>query len=263
MGQNGWIPRNPPECSAMYVGKREPHNQMRRDTRTDADVHVARTRTDTDLRMHTRTDTGPRVTRTCHTRGWTRAPMSQEHAVHTDGCGPPQKHAAHADWTSALRMHATMWTSIPVMSLTVGCPLQNPSPHLPNPPRLLLSNCLATWNAWSYKYRPQHVEHFQHPPLFIDSTRSFATLTSPPSSCSFLFLHHPLLMKTRTKNKSKHPAAPIMTPGQLAAAGIPQPQKRKRQPTKDQRIAALEEDLRATRELLQMVRTLFFAPQTH
>ena len=72
-------------------------------------------------------------------------------------------------------------------------------------------------------------------------------------------------MKTRPKNKSKHPAAPIMTPGQLAAAGIPQPPKQKRQPTKDQRIAALEEDLRATRELLRMVCASFltFVPQIH
>ena len=48
-----------------------------------------------------------------------------------------------------------------------------------------------------------------------------------------------------------------MTPAQLAAAGIPVPQsKNPKKPTKDQRIAALEEDLHITRELLQTVQYL-------
>ncbi|KAF9791047.1 hypothetical protein BJ322DRAFT_1104702 [Thelephora terrestris] len=55
---------------------------------------------------------------------------------------------------------------------------------------------------------------------------------------------------TRTKNKSKHPAAPVMTPRQLVSAGISKPRPRK-QPTKDQRIAALEDELRAMQEQLQ------------
>lgn len=69
-------------------------------------------------------------------------------------------------------------------------------------------------------------------------------------------------MNTRAKNKSKHPAAPIMTSAQLAAAGIaqPQPKRHRKAPTKNQRIADLEENLRAAEELLQMVRTSFSLP---
>ena len=56
------------------------------------------------------------------------------------------------------------------------------------------------------------------------------------------------LMKARQANKSKHPATPIMSPAQLAAAGISQPKTKKpRKQTKDQRLATLEEDLCATR----------------
>lgn len=59
-------------------------------------------------------------------------------------------------------------------------------------------------------------------------------------------------MVTRAKNKTTHPAACVMSPAQLAAAGIPAPplKRSQKKPTKDERIAALEEDLRATRELL-------------
>ena len=207
---------------------------------TDVDLHVAKT---CCTRGQTRTST-----KTCRTHGWTWTSVSQK--------------------LRTVNVHHNTWTSISIMSFTPGCPLHaNPSPHFPNPPQLLFSNCLAAWSAQSYKYHQQHVEHLQHPPLFIEiSTHSFTTFAGSLSSCSFLPTHpHSLLMKTRTKSKSKHPAAPIMTPGQLAAAGIPQPQKRKRQPTKDQRIAALEEDLRATRELLRMVCVpfSFFIPQTH
>jgi len=79
---------------------------------------------------------------------------------------------------------------------------------------------------------------------------------APSSHLLFLSYPHLLSMKTCAKNKSKHPAAPVMTPAQLAAAGISQPQKcPRRKQTKDQQIAALEEDLRTTRELLQAVST--------
>jgi hypothetical protein len=69
-------------------------------------------------------------------------------------------------------------------------------------------------------------------------------------------------MKTRAGNKEKRPAASVMTPAQLAAAGIsdPRPKKPQKKPTKDQRIAALEENLRITRELLQ---TVIFPPLLH
>ena len=58
--------------------------------------------------------------------------------------------------------------------------------------------------------------------------------------------------KTRAKNKSSHPAAPIMTPTQLRTAGISVPQPKKKQ-TKSQRISALEEDNRIRDDLLRMV----------
>ena len=76
---------------------------------------------------------------------------------------------------------------------------------------------------------------------------------SSASLLTLFFLPTQPPMKTHAKNASKHPAAPDMTPAQLAAAGIPQPKHPQRKPTKDQRIAALEEDLRMARELLQMV----------
>ena len=86
-------------------------------------------------------------------------------------------------------------------------------------------------------------------PLYL-SPFSLTPLLRPP----LLSYPHFLSMNTRAKNKSKHPAAPVMTPAQLAAAGISQPQKRPaRKQTKAQQIAALEEDLRVTQELLQVV----------
>ena len=111
-----------------------------------------------------------------------------------------------------------------------------------------------------YKHPWQHIDHHQHSSLFIKNlVHSFETPTNSHSLWSLLCPYlRSLIMKTRQKNKSKHPAAPIMTPGQLAAAGIPQPLKQPRwQPTKDQCIAALEEDLRLTRELLHVVLTPF------
>jgi len=56
-------------------------------------------------------------------------------------------------------------------------------------------------------------------------------------------------MKTHAKNQSWHPVAPIMTTAQLAAAGLSQPKKPKKQ-TKANHIATLKEDLHATQELL-------------
>ena len=94
-----------------------------------------------------------------------------------------------------------------------------------------------------YKHSQYQVDYRQHFPLFTESfVHSFATSTNSPLPHPLFHPHSCLLaMKTRAKNKSKHPAAPIMTPRQLAAAGIPQPLTRpRRQPTKDQRIAALE-----------------------
>ena len=171
--------------------------------------------------LHTRTDMDLRVGNVPHT--WTETDLCVgKHAAHADGRGLPCRKTLHRE-----RRHDTQ-TSTSIMSLTLGCPLHaNSSPCFPNSPRLLFSNHLATWSAQSYKYHQQYVKHLQHPPLFIEiSTHSFITFTSSLSSFSFLLtLPHLLLMKTRPKNKSKHPAAPIMTLGQLAVAGIPQPPK--------------------------------------
>ena len=86
-------------------------------------------------------------------------------------------------------------------------------------------------------------------PAIYPHSHSFIALT-----LSSLFSTRPS-MKTREKNKSKHPAASVMTPAQLAAAGIsqPQPARPRKKLTKDQWIAALEEDLCVTRELLETV----------
>ena len=48
---------------------------------------------------------------------------------------------------------------------------------------------------------------------------------------------------TRPKNKSSHPGAPDMTPSQRTLAGIAPPKKK--QPSKDQQIAALKDELHA------------------
>ena len=104
----------------------------------------------------------------------------------------------------------------------------------------------------------------------INASSRPLTITSIPD-CSLPFLipffysnvlsHFYLSsMKTCAGNQGKHPAVAVMTPTQLAAAGIPAPLPKKKKLSKDQRIAALEEDLRVTRELLQMVRTFSSSP---
>ena len=101
---------------------------------------------------------------------------------------------------------------------------------------------LVPWPSIKTPSGPSTVVNIPHY-LSLSSASLFALFflpTQPP-------------MKTRAKNASKHPAAPDMTPAQLAAAGIPQPKRPQKKPTKDQRIATLEEDLRMARELLQMV----------
>ena len=107
---------------------------------------------------------------------------------------------------------------------------------------------MTLWRSKPHINPPDKPVHRRQHPLYLS-----------PSHLSFTCLSHlPVLahppMNTRTKNKSKHPAAPTMTPGQLAAAGISKRQpKRYKKQTKDQCIAALEEDLRATQELLRTV----------
>ena len=107
-----------------------------------------------------------------------------------------------------------------------------------------------------------HINTSSGPLAIASIPRHSSPLLTPFFYSNFLFLSHfyPSSMKTRTSNQGKHPAASVMTPTQLAAAGIPAPLPKKKKPTKDQRIAALEEDLRVTRELLQMVSTFFPPP---
>lgn len=99
-----------------------------------------------------------------------------------------------------------------------------------------------------------HVEHIntaqiflelpQHPLIFIVLALS-VTLSIPP-------------MNTRQKNKSAHPGIPDMTASQLALAGLPHTTNKRRssnkKPTKDQQITALQDELRAIRELISSVR---------
>ena len=76
-----------------------------------------------------------------------------------------------------------------------------------------------------------------------------------------LFIAIPLsvtrFMNTRKKNRSAHPGIPDMTPSQLRSAGVshtPKPRRPStRKPTKDQQIAALQDELRAAQELIQNV----------
>jgi hypothetical protein len=76
------------------------------------------------------------------------------------------------------------------------------------------------------------------------------SLNSHPLSHS-----HLLGMKTCAKNKSKHPAAIVMTPAQLEAASISVPQQKKppKKQTKDQRIAYLEEGARMQEAMIRTV----------
>jgi hypothetical protein len=105
------------------------------------------------------------------------------------------------------------------------------------------NDSLAIANVLHYLSQSPH-SHF----TCIFSPRFILTLALSPRFTLAL-----PLMNLRAKNKSAHPAASVMTPAQLTAAGIPQKKHPRRGPTKDQRIAALEEKLRATQELLQMV----------
>lgn len=75
-------------------------------------------------------------------------------------------------------------------------------------------------------------------------------------------------MNTRKKNKSAHPGIPDMTPyqlasAQLASADFPRPgtaRRTSKKLTKDQQIAALKDELRATKELVLNVRYFFTCP---
>jgi hypothetical protein len=67
-------------------------------------------------------------------------------------------------------------------------------------------------------------------------------------------------MNTRRKNKSAHPRVPDMTPSQLLSASLSRTPNTRRPSskklTKDQQIAALKDELRATQELISGVSPL-------
>ena len=122
-------------------------------------------------------------------------------------------------------------------SVHVNCSCMRQTPTCP---------CLITMVYW-------------WPPMLIKTSSSPLTTCIPLYLLLLLtlsfhshFLLHlcSRLMKTCTRNKSKHPAAPIMTPSQLSTAGISTPNPKKKL-TKDQRILTLEEDLCLKRELLR------------
>ena len=96
----------------------------------------------------------------------------------------------------------------------LATPLQWTSITLVQSPNRLLESPAV------YKCLQQHIDHRQYSPLSIKIfVHSFPTpISFPPPHPLFCLL----AMKTHTKNKSKHPAAPIMTPRQLEAAGITQ-----------------------------------------
>lgn len=100
-----------------------------------------------------------------------------------------------------------------------------------------------------YKYPQQHPHHLPTFPYIYRHLQSlFSWIHSPTTT-----LTHSS-MNTHPKNKSAHPARPIMTPAQLSAAGIPLPKsKRPKKQTKDQQIAALREDLRLVQEMARTV----------
>jgi len=61
-------------------------------------------------------------------------------------------------------------------------------------------------------------------------------------------------MDTRKKNKSTHPGIPDMTLSQLTSAGLARtPAPCRKKATKDQQIAALQDELRSIRELISNV----------
>jgi len=102
-----------------------------------------------------------------------------------------------------------------------------------------------------YKYPYLLTHHSSSSPPIYHHTRTLVYYVY----LSVTILSHSS-MKTRAKNQSAHPAVPIMTSAQLSAAGISKSRpKRPKKQTKNQQIAALQEDLRAAQEMLQVATT--------
>ena len=102
------------------------------------------------------------------------------------------------------------------------------------------------------KYDPAFSLPPQHLPIHI---LIIALSPSPSATPS-------VSMNTRRKNKSAHPGIPDMTPSQLASAGLPLVKPTRPKPTlkklsmKDQKIADLEEELRAAQAII----VIYFSP---
>jgi hypothetical protein len=102
-----------------------------------------------------------------------------------------------------------------------------------------------------YKYSPGMFCRPHSPLLFI----------TPQLPAALLLLS----MQTHAKNQDAHPGIPDMTPLQLLTAGHSlasnsgRPLSKKKQ-TKDQKIAALQDELCAAQDYISMVSTLFFTP---
>ena len=132
-------------------------------------------------------------------------------------------------------------------------------PHLPTPTTFLPGDMLSVAAATSTE--TDHVPPFQAlkcgPPF---SNLLWRPLVFIPPSVALSPSILVLLMNTRKKNKSAHPGIPDMTPLQLASAQLasvdfPRTARRpSKKLTKDQQIAALNDELQALRELVLKVR---------
>jgi hypothetical protein len=98
-----------------------------------------------------------------------------------------------------------------------------PSPHLPNAPQLLSSN-----RTQSFQFdinTPDNTSTPPSTPLYLSNLSLSLSLSLHSCLCPSLALSpissHSLLMRTREKNKSKHPAAPVMTQANSQLLGSP------------------------------------------
>lgn len=137
-----------------------------------------------------------------------------------------------------------------LMSLCIDCP------QLPPNFNSGISRRRCSLNPWPPIKAPSRPLTLANTPHYLSPhSLSFHSYFSLAFSLFSPTLPTKPSMRTRAKNASSHPVASIMTPAQLAAVGIPQPKCPPKKPSKDQQIAALEEDLCMARELLQMVAT--------
>ena len=98
----------------------------------------------------------------------------------------------------------------------------------------------------TYKYCPKY--------LCIVAAIFYLSSRPLPSFIDISLSHFTSLMKTRGKNKTKHPGIPDMTPSQLSATGLSRtPATRQKKQTKNQEIASLKDELCSLQELISSV----------